>query len=111
MNNSAGKITLKENLFSRQYSVALINLIVARFIITMKHQATQNRNEKKKKDLILVISIISMHGIEHISYHTKHFFSECLKYVAKFSLKDSITQEFRYIYLGKLVNSEVNLTR
>ena len=68
--------------------------------------------KKKKKDLILVISIISMHGIEHISYHAKHFFfSECLKHVAKFSLKDSITQELRYIYLGKLVNSEVNLTR
>ena len=47
MNNSAGKITLKENLLSRQYSVALINLILARFIITMKHQTTQNRNEKR----------------------------------------------------------------
>ena len=49
MNNSAGKITLKENLLSRQYSVALINLILAIFIITMKHQTTQNRNEKKKR--------------------------------------------------------------
>ena len=49
MNNSAGKITLKENLLSRQYSVALINLILAIFIITMKHQTTQNQNEKKKK--------------------------------------------------------------
>ena len=49
MNNSAGKITLKENLLSRQYSVALINLILAIFIITMKNQTTQNRNEKKKK--------------------------------------------------------------
>ena len=57
MNNSAGKITLKENLLSRQYSVALINLILAIFIITMKHQTTQNQN-LKKKDLILVISII-----------------------------------------------------
>ena len=51
MNNSAGKITLKENLLSRQYSVALINLILAIFIITMKHQTTQNRNEKKKKKI------------------------------------------------------------
>ena len=71
MNNSAGKKTLKENLFNRQYSVALINLILEIFIITMKHQTTQKLNEKK--DLILFIFIIKMHGIEHISYHTKHF--------------------------------------
>ena len=49
MNNSANKITLKENLLSRQYSVALINFILAIFIITMKQQTTQNRNEKKRK--------------------------------------------------------------
>ena len=49
MNNPAGEITLKENLLSRQYSVALINLILTIFIITMKHQTTQNRNEKKKR--------------------------------------------------------------
>ena len=60
---SAGKKTLKENLFNRQYSVALINLILAIFIITMKNSETETqklRNEmkKEKKDVILVISII-----------------------------------------------------
>ena len=66
MNNSAGKKTLKENLFNRQYSVALINLILAIFIITMKNLETETQKlrnsemkwKKKKKDVILVISII-----------------------------------------------------
>ena len=40
-NNSTGKKTIKENLFNRQYSVALINLILAIFIINMEDQTTQ----------------------------------------------------------------------
>ena len=52
-----------------------------------------------------------MHEIDHILYHVKHFSSELLKHVAKFSLKDSIALELAYIYLAKLINSGENLAR
>ena len=83
MNNSAGKKTLKENLFNRQYSVALINLILAIFIITMKNLETETkklRNSemklKKKKTRCNTCHIYHINAWNRayliLYHHTKH---------------------------------------
>ena len=80
MNNSAGKKTLKENLFNRQYSVALINLILAIFIITMKNSETatqklrnEMKKEKKRCNTCHIYHINAWNRAYLILYHhTKH---------------------------------------
>ena len=66
-NNSVGKKLPKEKIFSRQFSVALINSILTIFIITMKIPSNSKMKWNRKKD---VRYVIKMHRMQDISCRT-----------------------------------------
>ena len=67
-NNSVGKKKIEQRIFKRQFSVAMINSILAIFTVTMK---ITNNSKTKQKVVRFVTSIMWMHGMQYISYHTQ----------------------------------------
>lgn len=58
---------LTNKIFRRKFSVALINLILPLFIVTMEIQSNLKMKWNRKQDLR---SVIKVQEILHISYHT-----------------------------------------